>query len=109
MGVSYRTTGVTTYGTRCEICGHGAVEVHHIDYQEHQQMEDLLRYAEKYNQPISSLLEEAKSKGYLYWLNGQLSKDDRSTNLSCLCPNCHTLIHTMDVGKKLLRAIPKRV
>lgn len=107
--MGYREDGIGVYGDKCELCGHGLVEVHHIDYQEHQEIEDMLRYLSKYGNDITELLAEAKSKGYLYWSGHQLSKDDLTRNLSVLCPNCHTLVHRVNMGKKLLRVLPKRI
>lgn len=108
MAAEYRETGLSTYGDRCEICGFHIVEVHHIDYQEHQKVENKIRTAVKKKQNITKLLEEAADLGYLYWDGNQLSKDNRSTNLSVLCPNCHTLVHRIDAGMKLKGAIPPR-
>jgi predicted HNH restriction endonuclease len=102
----YRDIGLETYGNKCEICGHGLVEVHHIGYQEHQHYEDMLREAK--GDVLTSLLADAKSKGFLKWDGHNLEKDNRSTNLSVLCSNCHTLVHTLDAGMNLLKAIPKR-
>jgi len=106
--MNYRDAGLLTYGHNCEICAHSAVEVHHIDYQEHQQVEDMLRYLWKNGQDYSKELAEAQAKGYLTFKNGQLAKDDRTTNTSVLCGNCHNLVHRIDVGKKLLKALQPR-
>lgn len=108
MTKSYRDIGIETYGDRCEICGYGIVEVHHIDYQRHQLMENALRASTKRGEDISLILGNAHGMGFLEWDGHQLSKDDRTTNLSVLCPSCHTLMHTLDASIKLLRAIPKR-
>lgn len=104
----YRRLGLETYGDKCEICGFSIVEVHHIDYQEHQEVEDYIRYLSKNNHDVSKLVEEAKELGYLNWDGHQLSKDDRSENLAVLCPNCHRFIHRLNVGKKILRVLDKR-
>lgn len=106
--MGYRETALMTYGSKCEICTYGIVEVHHIAYQEHQEVEDYIRYLAKNGNDISIELEKARALGFLFWDGRQLDKDDRSTNLSCLCSNCHYLIHLMNVGLKLLKAIPKR-
>ena len=106
--MGYRQDALTTYGNKCEICANSIVEVHHIDYQEHQELEDTIRYLNKNNNDISETIKEAKNSGYLFWDGYQLSKDDRTTNLSVLCCNCHTLIHRINVGKKLLRVLSKR-
>jgi len=108
MTPEYRERGLNTYGNKCEICGYGLVEVHHLDYQEHQEVEDRLRKAVKKNEDITELLAEARKKGYLFWDGRQLEKDNRSTNLSVLCGNCHTLVHRIDCGLKLLKALPPR-
>lgn len=102
---NYRNLGLFTYGNSCEICGNHMVEVHHIDYQEHQLLENKLRYAVKKDLDITNLLEEAEG---LEWDGRQLSKNNKSTNLAVLCGNCHNLIHKMDVGMKLIKALPKR-
>jgi hypothetical protein len=106
----YRENALKTYGESCEICGHRtSLEVHHINYQEQQQMEQMLRFAYKYKDPqYKEMLSEAKSKGFVEFNNNQLAKDDSTTNLSVLCGNCHSLIHTIDVGMKLLKAIKPR-
>jgi hypothetical protein len=106
--MDYRLTGLETYGYRCEICGHSLVEVHHIDYQEQQQLESLIRKAAKAGEDLTKLLELAKNAGYEEWDSNQLSKNDRSTNLAVLCGNCHSLIHRLDVGKKLLKVLERR-
>jgi hypothetical protein len=108
MATDYRQLGIETYGARCEICHFGIVEVHHINYQEHQEMENRLRAAVKKGKDISQLLLEAYKQGFREWDGHQLSKDNRSTALSVLCPNCHTLIHRMDIGMKLLGALTPR-
>jgi hypothetical protein len=56
-------------------------------------------------------LQFAKDSGYdLYDVVArQLSKNDDTKNTSVLCGNCHSLVHTMDVGKKLLKVIKERV
>lgn len=108
MASEYREAGLQAYGDRCEICGYHIVEVHHIDYQEHQAVEDKIRAAVRKKKDITKLLEEAAALGYLFWDGRQLSKDNRSTNLAVICPNCHSLIHLMDVGMKLKKALPPR-
>jgi hypothetical protein len=105
----YREVGLATYGNKCEICGHSSVEVHHIDYQEHQRAEDEIRLVLRRGGVITHLLEKAKLRGWLTWDGRQLGKNDSSTNLSVLCGNCHTLIHKIDVGMKLLNALTKRI
>lgn len=106
--MGYRETALATYGTKCEICSYGIVEVHHIGYQEQQEQEDYIRYLAKNGNNISAELVKARALGFLHWDGKQLSKDDRSTNLACLCSNCHFLIHLMNVGNLFLRAVPKR-
>lgn len=116
MDKGYREIGIECYGDRCEICGHSSIEVHHIDYQEHQAMENKVRNAAQAlifgdSAAYDKAIEEAKKQGYLYYdkKSRQLSKSDSKHNLSCLCGNCHTLMHKMDVGKKLLKAIKPRI
>lgn len=106
--MDYREIGLDTYGHRCEFCGNSMVEVHHIDYQEHQLLEDRIRRAAKNQMELTSLLEEAKNQGYLKWNGKDLEKNNSSYNLSVLCGNCHNLVHRMDVGKKILGALDRR-
>lgn len=108
---NYRENALKTYGESCEICGHRtSLEVHHINYQDQQQMEDLLRRAKKYyvEADFQKLLAEANSMGFVEFEKNQLAKDDSTKNLSVLCGNCHSLVHTMDVGNRLLKAIKPR-
>jgi predicted HNH restriction endonuclease len=98
----YRESALKTYGETCEICGHKtALEVHHIDYQEQWDAEKKIRKGE-------ITLDEVKQLGYLAFFNNQLAKNDSTKNLAVLCGNCHSLIHTLDSGKKLLKAIKER-
>ena len=99
----YRESALETYGEVCEICGHKtSLEVHHIDYQEQWEMEKKVR-------DNNSLVSEAKKLGYLEFKRNQLSKNDSTKNLAVLCGNCHGLMHTLDVGKKLLKALKERI
>lgn len=109
MEKGYREIGLETYGHNCEICGYSIVEVHHVNYPLHDAWEKKIRDAVKNKQDITGLLAEAKKLGYLSWDGHDLDKDNRSTNLSVLCGNCHNLVHLFDAGLKLLKAIPKRV
>ncbi|MEH7116117.1 hypothetical protein V7128_01660 [Neobacillus vireti] len=108
----YRKAALEKYGEACEICGHRtSLEVHHIDYQEHQAIEDELKKLQKLGTLTNDRLQFAKDNGYdLYDVaTRQLSKNDDTKNTSVLCGNCHSLVHTMDVGKKLLKAIKERI
>jgi hypothetical protein len=107
----YRESALKTYGEACEICGHRtSLEVHHIDYQEHQVMENNLRTADKMKSTlIETLLKSAKDKGYDGFKDGQLSKNDDTENTSVLCGNCHSFLHLVDYGKLLLKAIKPRI
>lgn len=107
----YRKSALLMYGESCEICGHRtSLEVHHLNYQEQQEIEDTLRYQQKYNHPeITETLKEAKAMGFVEWKNNQLSKDDSTKNLSVLCGNCHGLVHTVNMGMKLIRALKTRI
>lgn len=104
----YREEAIKTYGEACEICGYpSATEVHHIDYQEQWAMEAKLRALDgKAN--FLDIMRVAKEKGYLEYRNRQLSKNDNTLNLACLCGNCHTLMHKLDVGMKLLKVLKER-
>jgi hypothetical protein len=109
---SYRQSALVTYGESCELCGHRtSLEVHHIDYKEHQEIEDLLRYQLKYDtMTFRETMDEAKKLGYDVFNSGdkQLSKNDDTKNLSVLCGNCHSLCHLIDYGKNLLKALKSR-
>lgn len=105
--MDYRQLGLETYGYKCEICSYSIVEIHHISYKEQWDLEKKLR-KEKELEEILELLKRARELGFLNWDGKQLSKDDRSTNLSVLCGNCHSLIHRLDVGMNLLKVIDRR-
>jgi hypothetical protein len=107
---NYRKSALRTYGEACEICGHRtSLEIHHIDYQEHQRWEDKLKRMEKDGLPLTTTLEMAKVQGYDEYKNGQLSKNDDTGNTSVLCGNCHSFLHLVDYGKLLLNAIKPRI
>lgn len=111
----YRKAALRTYGESCELCGHRtSLEVHHIDYQEHQKMENELRTMVKLNadnRDYLNQLEEAKKQGYDYFDKkiSQLSKNDDTVNTSVLCGNCHSLCHLIDYGKNILKALKPRI
>jgi predicted HNH restriction endonuclease len=103
---NYREAALKTYGEACELCGHRtSLEIHHINYQEHQEVEDELRYY-----PTETNINNAKEQGFDYYnpKTKQLSKDDSTTNLSVLCGNCHSLCHLIDYGKNILKALKER-
>jgi hypothetical protein len=113
---NYRKSALRTYGEACEICGHRtSLEVHHIDYQEHQAVEDEMRRLHKI--PTLSLdefdkeIKKVQDLGYDYFdqKTGQLTKNDSTENTSVLCGNCHSFLHLVDYGKKLLNAIKPRI
>jgi hypothetical protein len=108
---NYRKSALRTYGEACEICGHRtSLEVHHIDYQEHQEIEDELKRLYKTDgMEFSKLMEQAKTQGYDEFKDGQLHKNDDTANTSVLCGNCHSFLHLVDYGKKLLNAIKPRI
>lgn len=108
---NYRESALKTYGESCELCGHRtSLEVHHIDYLEHQAMENKLRNAKRADGNLTALTVEAKEQGYdeYYHTKGQLSKNDSTLNLSVLCGNCHSLCHLIDYGKNILKALKPR-
>lgn len=109
MSMSYRETGLSVYGHKCELCGFSVVEVHHIGYQLHTEWENKIRSKYRAGEDISIMLEEVKALGFLSWNGQDLSKDNRSTNLAVLCGNCHSLVHLFDAGMNLLKALPKRI
>lgn len=105
----YRKSALIQYGESCELCGHRtSLEVHHINYQEQQEIERKIREADRKALAIGGLIEIAKSMGFDEYKNGQLSKDDNTKNLSVLCGNCHSFVHLIDMGLKLLRALKPR-
>jgi hypothetical protein len=112
MDKDYRQVGIESYGDRCEICGYSSiVEVHHVYYQEHQAMEDVMRGLIKAGKEIpDSIKQAALEHGWNTFDKKtlQLDKGNAPHLLSCLCGNCHALIHKMDVGLKLLKAIKPR-
>lgn len=91
--MTYIEKGHAAYGDKCEWvgCGWDASEcdVHHINYQEHQAEEDAAR-------------ERTGAEHY------QLPKDNRTVNLSILCPNHHRYTHHKDLGMTILNYIPER-
>lgn len=109
---NYRESALKTYGETCELCGHRtSLEVHHIDYKEHQELEDTLRHQVKFDtMAFSKTMTEAKKLGYDAFNSDakQLSKNDDTKNLSVLCGNCHSLCHLIDYGKNLLKALKSR-
>jgi hypothetical protein len=108
---NYREAALKTYGEACELCGHRtSLEIHHINYQEHQEIENKIRLAEKKDWQVSGpgLITIASKMGFTDYKNGQLAKDDSTTNLSVLCGNCHSLCHLIDYGKNLLKALKER-
>ena len=110
----YRKSALRIYGEACEICGHRqTLEIHHIDYQEHQEVENHLRQvAKSVNKDyIIGEMAKAKEQGYDIFDSriGQLSKNDDTGNLSVLCGNCHSFLHLVDYGKLLLNAIKPRI
>jgi hypothetical protein len=109
---NYHENALKTYGESCEICGfRSCLEVHHINYQEHQAAENMLRGFKKARKEIpESVLKGMKTGGWDYFdpKTEQLSKDDSTTNLSVLCGNCHSLMHKLDVGMKLLNVLKER-
>lgn len=106
---NYRETALATYGESCEVCGHRtSLEVHHINYQEQQAIERQIREADKKGISIAPLIEKAKAMGFDEYKGGQLAKDDSTKNTCVLCGNCHSFVHLIDMGLKLLRALKPR-
>lgn len=108
---NYREAALKTYGESCELCGHRtSLEVHHIDYLEHQVMENKIRLSIKQNatNQTEQLKQQARQLGYDEFFDGQLAKNDSTLNLSVLCGNCHSQCHLIDYGKNLLKALKSR-
>lgn len=110
--MGYSTVAKKVYGEKCELCGWGkaTADVHHIDYQEHQEMENDMREALKNedNELFNHLQAAALMEGYGLFDRNQLPKNDNPGNLAVLCPNCHRELHFFDYGKEVLRALPPR-
>jgi hypothetical protein len=110
--MAYADVAKKVYGERCEMCGwrKATNDVHHIDYQEHQEMENRIRKADKAGnvELVKQLQTEALAQGWGFYKNGQLPKNDNPENLSVICPNDHREVHFYDVGKKILEALPPR-
>lgn len=114
--MNYKQTGHETYGTKCEWEGCGwdeaGCDVHHISYQEHNRLESKMRAAigQGDMEKFARLCAEARKQGFMEYkrMARQLDKDDRSTNLTVLCPNHHRLVHVQDMGLDVLKRIPPR-
>lgn len=100
--MTYSEIAARVYGTKCEWAGCGwdeaGCDVHHIDYQEHQNIENALRAGVSITYP--------EKFGVL--IDGQLPKNDSSDNLTVLCPNHHRYVHHTDLGLEVLKYIPDR-
>lgn len=114
--MGYAEQGKEAYGTSCEWIGcgwnQGTCDVHHISYQEHQEIENHLRayYMMNDEESFQEMQEVAYSWGYGAFnkKTRQLPKDDRIENLSVLCPNHHRFVHTQDMGMNIASYIPRR-
>lgn len=114
--MSYSETARHTYGNKCEWIGCGwnadTCDVHHINYQEQQTLEDALRLAYRTaNMSMIALYEKRREEMGFKSYNirtGQLPKDDDSKNLAVLCPNHHRYLHGKDLGMEVLKYIPAR-
>ena len=112
----YAEIGIETYGSKCEFnkCGweDATCDVHHINYQEQQEIEKKIRRAIKENnvELTNQLILEACQKGFLFfnYETMDLEKDHRSMNLAILCPNHHRYVHYVDMGMDILNKIPPR-
>ena len=112
----YAQTGLETYGKKCEFDGCGweeaTCDVHHINYQEQQDIEKKIRKAVRGNnvELANQLILEANKKGFLFFNYDkmELEKDHRSINLAILCPNHHRYVHHVDMGMSILEKIPPR-
>lgn len=112
----YHNTATEVYGSKCEWIGCGwdaaDLDVHHISYQEQQEIETEIRKAINSGNmdQFAQLLAKAQDMGYPHYdqKDRQLDKDDRASNLTVLCPNHHRFVHTEDLGMKVLTFIPPR-
>lgn len=113
---NYHDDALAAYGTVCEWVGCGwnvaECDVHHISYQEQQEIEKTIRNAIKIGDMnlFAQLLVKANDMGYLHYdkKTNQLEKDNRVSNLTVLCPNHHRYTHEQDLGKAILSYIPIR-
>lgn len=114
--MGYSENAKAAYGVTCEWIGcgwnMGWCDVHHLNYQEHQALEDQMRACVKKNDmnTLDALQARALTQGYGYFnfKERQLPKKDGIENLSVLCPNHHRYIHTIDLGLKALIYLPER-
>ncbi len=112
----YAILGMQTYGSQCEFGGCGwkeaTCDVHHINYQEQQDIEKRIRSSVKESnvELTNQLILEANQKGFLFfdYESMDLEKDHRSINLAILCPNHHRYVHHIDMGMDILKKIPPR-
>ena len=114
--MNYSDYGRSVYGNACEFdeCNwnDATCDVHHINYQEQQAIEEKIREYKKDNklEEKEKLIVVAKKRGFLDYdeKTNQLSKDDRASNLCVLCPNHHRYVHYVDMGKDVLTRIKER-
>lgn len=113
---SYTKDAREVYGESCEFIGCGwnaeTCDTHHIDYQEHQALENEMRKAlkDEDNTYLASLQAQAFARNYgeFNTKTRQLPKNDSTVNLSILCPNHHRYVHGKDLGMRILDYIPVR-
>ena len=114
--IKYAELGNKIYGSKCEFEGCGWEEakcdVHHINYQEQQDIEKRIREAVRENdvELTNRLILEASKKGFMSfdYKTMELEKDHRSVNLAVLCPNHHRYVHHLDMGMDILKKISQR-
>lgn len=112
----YSDDAKKVYGNACEFDGCGwqeaSCDVHHINYDEQQGIEVLIRQAlkKKDNVKAEQLIKQAKDKGFLSFdkKTMELDKDNRTTNLAVLCPNHHRYTHFKDLKMSILNHLPPR-
>lgn len=117
MARGYSKAGREAYGEACEFIGCGwdaaICDVHHINYQEQQMVENGIREAlQSGSKNMLEFYENRRKElgfGPFNKNTNQLPKDDGVKNLSVLCPNHHRYVHTVDMGMDILKYIPKRI
>jgi hypothetical protein len=112
----YSTIGKRKYGEKCEWknCGwdDATCDVHHINYEYQQKLENRIREAYKSNKTniYIELIQIAHDSGFRDFDKKklQLAKCDMTHNLAVLCPNHHRYVHEHKISMDILKYIPKR-
>jgi hypothetical protein len=114
--MGYAEKAKAMYGDKCEWfgCGwdQGTCDVHHMNYGNHQDMENHLRAYFIMNDmksfDLMQVVATSMGCGLFNFKTRQLPKDDRTQNTVVLCPNHHRFVHTIDLKMNIVSYIPKR-